>query len=274
MLARAKLNLALHVTGQRADGYHLLDTLVAFAELGDEIAVGPSGRDTLTVDGSFASQVPPLEENSLGKALALVRGWGLAQQPVHIALTKNLPVASGIGGGSADAAALIALLTEGAPLGQEQLAQCLTLGADVPMCLAGKSALVGGIGEENQPVTLPPAYLVLANPGVAVATPDVFRALTDKTNPPLPEWTSPPDFQALIDCLRATRNDLMAPAIALAPQIANCLESLAGAPFTRMSGSGATCFALVETGQEADALAAKVRQDHPGWWVQAGRMAP
>lgn len=274
MLARAKLNLALHVTGQRADGYHLLDTLVAFADLGDEIAVGPSGRDTLTVDGPFASQVPPLEENSLGKALALVRGWGLAQQPVHIALTKNLPVASGIGGGSADAAALIALLTEGAPLGQEQLAQCLTLGADVPMCLAGRSALVGGIGEENRPVSLPPAHLVLANPGVAVPTPDVFKALTDKTNPPLPHWTTPPDFQALIDYLRPTRNNLMAPAIALAPPIADCLKSLSGAPFARMSGSGATCFALVESGAQADALAAKVRQDHPGWWVCAGCLAP
>lgn len=269
MLAPAKLNLALHVTGQRGDGYHLLHSLVAFANVGDEVSVSPADADGLSVDGPFAAGVPPLIQNSLGDALALVRRWGLATDPVHVRLTKNLPIASGIGGGSADAAALIKLLA-GAMLSEKQMKDCLTLGADVPMCLTGKAAIVSGIGEENTPVALPPAHLVLVNPGVEVSTPRVFGALASKDNPPLPLLPARMTFAALVGYLHTTRNDLMAAAMSLAPQIKLCLEALSDAPFARMSGSGATCFALVETAEAAEALAAKTKKAHPDWWVVNG----
>ena len=276
MLARAKLNLSLHVTGQRADGYHLLSSLVAFADVGDEVRIEPAPKDTLTVDGPFADAVPPLIDNILGKALAMIRGWNLdvlAQNSVSIHLTKTMPVASGIGGGSADAAALVALLTTGRPLSDAEMADCLSLGADVPMCLTGRSAIVGGIGEENRPVALPETHVVLVNPGAGVSTPAVFKALPNKTNAPLPPWVEPRDFAELVTYLKATRNDLMEPAVTLVPDIQNCLEALASAPFARMSGSGATCFALLETASGAENLAAQIQSAHPDWWVQAGRLS-
>ncbi len=270
MLAPAKLNLALHVTGLRPDGYHLLHSLVAFADIGDEISVSPGDTDRLTIDGLFADGVPPLAENTLGAALALVRNWGEAHDPVHIHLTKNLPVASGIGGGSADAAALIRLLTSGRDLLANELPDSLTLGADVPMCLAGHPAIVGGIGEKSQPVTLPAVHIVLVNPGIAVSTPEVFKALTQKTNAPMPDWRYPVTFADLVTYLEATRNDLMAPAIGLAPKVSDCLDALAEAPFARMSGSGATCFALLETRGAAEELATQTQDAHPDWWVTSG----
>lgn len=254
-------------------GYHTLHSLVAFADFGDEVFVAPSDKDRLTVDGPFSARVPALGENTLGKALAMVRGWGKdasANGPVSIDLTKNMPVASGIGGGSADAAALIALLTEGRVLSVSQAADVLTLGADVPMCLDGRSAMISGIGEEISPVALPNGALVLVNPGVAVETPSVFRALSEKTNLPLPRWSEPGNFPALIDYLQKTRNDLMNPAISIVPAIQACLDALSGAPFSRMSGSGATCFALCATAEEAEDLAVKTQNAHPDWWVRAG----
>ncbi len=276
MLARAKLNLSLHVTGQRADGYHLLSSLVAFADVGDEVRIEPGQKDTLTVDGPFANAAPPLAGNILGQALAMVRRWNLdalAREPLSIHLTKNLPVASGIGGGSADAAALVALLTAGRPLSDSEMADCLSLGADLPMCLTGRSAIVGGIGEENRPVALPETHVVLVNPGAEVSTPAVFKALPDKTNAPLPPWVEPRDFAELVTCLKTTRNDLMKPAVRLVPDIQNCLKALADAPFARMSGSGATCFALLETESGAENLAGRIQSAHPNWWVQAGRLS-
>ena len=278
MLAPAKLNLALHVTGQLTGGpqagYHLLHSLVAFADVGDEVRAQPASSDSLNVDGPFAASVPPLDQNSLGAALAMVRCWGkdaLALGPVAITLSKNLPIASGIGGGSADAAALITLLTDGRQLSRAERADCLKLGADVPMCLAGTSAFIGGIGEVSTPVALPAAALVLVNPGVPVATPDVFRALTTKTNAALSAWTAPESFADLVAYLRTTRNDLRTPATALQPVIGDVLAALATAPFAQMSGSGATCFALLETPAEAQVLASQMQNAHPDWWVRAGR---
>lgn len=276
MLARAKINLALHVTGQRTDGYHRLESLVGFADFGDALQVTPSQHDHLRVDGPFGTNVPALDQNTLGKALAVVRRWGrdpLASAPVSITLTKNLPVASGIGGGSADAAALIALLSERRKLSLQERDDALALGADVPMCLAGQSALIGGIGEVIKPVSLPACALVLANPGVSVETPSVFRALSEKTNAPLPDWDTPKDFADLVGYLKNTRNDLMTPAISLAPEISRCLDALSGAAFSRMSGSGATCFALCATEDEALNLATKTQNAHPNWWVRAGKLA-
>jgi 4-diphosphocytidyl-2-C-methyl-D-erythritol kinase len=272
MRASAKLNLALHITGQRADGYHLLHSLVAFADIGDEISVKPAIEDTLRVDGPFADGVPSLEQNSLGAALAAVRGWAEAPDPLHIQLTKNLPIASGIGGGSADAAALIRLLMQGRALTVAQMNDSLALGADVPMCVVGHPALVGCIGEDNTPVTLPEAHVVLVNPGVAVSTPNVFGALDNKNNAPMPDWTAPTSFSDLVGHLQNTRNDLMVPAISIAPDISRCLEVLREAPFARMSGSGATCFALLETASDAERLAAQTQNAHPDWWVRAGKL--
>lgn len=274
MLARAKLNLALHVTGQRQRGtqvgYHLLHSLVAFADVGDEVSFKYSKIDRLIVDGPYAEGTPALNNNSMGAALALVRSWGEARDPVDIHLTKNLPLASGIGGGSADAAALITLLTKGRALSDREKAECLALGADVPMCLVGTPAIIGGIGEENRPVSLPSAHVVLVNPGVGVSTPAVFKALDRRTNSEMPDWSTPRSFSGLIAFLRATRNDLMAPAISLVPEIRNCLEVLADAPFARMSGSGATCFALLETRAAAEELATQTQNAHPNWWVRVG----
>lgn len=275
-IARAKLNLALHVTGQRPDGYHLLSSLVGFANFGDDISVEASTADSLTVDGRFAEGTPDLVDNSLGQALVLVRAWrgaDLAESPLSIKLTKNLPIASGIGGGSADAAALIALLTKGRALNAQEWDSCLALGADVPMCLRAQAAIIGGIGEESTPVRLPVAHLVLVNPGVEVSTPAIFKALTQKDNPPLAPWTKPESFSDLIAYLAETRNDLMGPAMAQTDKIVACLDALGAAPFARMSGSGATCFALLETAEQADALASEIVAHHPDWWVQAGRLA-
>lgn len=273
-LARAKLNLALHVTGRRADGYHLLDSLVAFADLGDGIRVEPAPDLRLTIDGPMAAGLSAAEDNLVLRAARLMgAGRGAA-----IRLTKRLPVASGIGGGSADAAATLSALAElwGVPLPDPEAV--LSLGADVPVCLGGLPARMQGIGEVVTPLAtpLPPAALVLANPGVAVSTPEIFRRLTRRDNAPLP--ASLPrcaDLGQLADFLSAQRNDLQPPAEALAPEIGTVIAALAtqpGARIARMSGSGATCFALFDTRAEADAAAAWLRQAQPGWWVQAGML--
>ncbi|MFK7793588.1 MAG: 4-(cytidine 5'-diphospho)-2-C-methyl-D-erythritol kinase [Devosiaceae bacterium] len=274
MLAPAKLNLALHVTGQRQDGYHTLESLVAFASVGDEVTIALAPKDHLMVDGPFADNVPPLRENTLGDALSMVRRWGDAPEPVHIYLTKNVPIASGIGGGSADAAALICLLTGGRALTAQEMADCLALGADVPMCVIGKPAIVGGIGEDNTPVELPQAHVVLVNPGVGVATPAIFKALQNKSNPSMPRHAELRSFEDLVAYLQQCRNDLGPAAQQLAPEISTCLAALNEAPFARMSGSGATCFSLLKTAGEAEKLAAKTQNAHPNWWVRVGNFRP
>ena len=275
LLAPAKLNLALHVTGQRADGYHLLDSLVAFAMIGDAITILPAAADRLTCDGPFGADVPALESNIIGRALSMVRRWGVdeaAKQHLHIHLTKDLPVASGLGGGSADAAALIALLTHGRALSPVQLSHCLAIGADVLMCLAGKPALVGGIGETITPVDLPEVHLVLVNPLVGVSTPAVFAGLQHRHNPPLPPWTQPQTFDSLINWLGQTRNDLREPAMSLAPQIGQCLAALKLMAFAGMSGSGSSCFGLCQTFDEAEDMAERLQRVHPGWWVRSAML--
>ncbi|MEM6381184.1 MAG: 4-(cytidine 5'-diphospho)-2-C-methyl-D-erythritol kinase [Pseudomonadota bacterium] len=269
--ARAKVNLALHVTGQRSDGYHTLSSLVAFVDVGDEVRIQPAREDTLTVDGPFAAHVPPLDGNILGQALSMVRRWGLQPEPVHIHLMKNLPIAAGIGGGSADAAALVELLTNGAALTDAQTADCLALGADIPMCLTGTPALIDGIGSVVSAVDLPRAFCVLVNPLREVSTPKVFAALQSRHNPPLPSYPEPPpNFNDLITWLGGTRNDLMAPASALEPAISDVMDALEGAPFARMSGSGATCFALFESEVDAGEKAADLRAARPDWWIAEG----
>lgn len=264
VFAPAKINLTLHVTGQRNDGFHLLDSLVVFADVGDRISVRLAAANKLDVTGPKAAGVPTDGSNLVCKAADL---FGL---PVHITLSKHLPNAAGIGGGSSDAAATLLALAE---LSEDsRLPDVSELGADVRVCLMRQAARMRGIGETVDHVAgLPPLFAVLANPGVDVPTPDVFNALTDKANAPmpkkLPRWKT---TKALIEWLATQRNDLEAPAIACAPEIANTLQSLRALPaakLTRMSGSGATCFALFETQDEAKKAAAALQNCQPDWWV-------
>lgn len=286
-LARAKLNYALHVTGQRADGYHLIDSLAVFPAIGDRVGLGPSGAAPgLTLSGRFAADLAPSGDTS-GDAsadnLVTAAARRLATHldrdaDVALELKKTLPVASGIGGGSADAAAALRLLRDlWAPdLDDETLAGLAAdLGADVPMCLLSKPVRAQGIGEILTPLERFPAHaVVMANPGTAVSTPEVFKALTKKTNPALPALPEDGfgDLDALCAWLKASRNDLERPARGVAPEVDDVLAALGGcadARLARMSGSGATCFAIFATLAEAQAAEQALHAAHPGWWVAA-----
>jgi 4-diphosphocytidyl-2-C-methyl-D-erythritol kinase len=271
--APAKINLHLHVVGRRQDGYHLLDSLVVFAGVGDWLTVSPAPDLSLTLAGPFAAGLAAEPENLvLGAARGLADLAGIDPTGA-MRLEKNLPVASGIGGGSADAAATLRLLCRFWSVSPDltQLAQ--SLGADVPVCLLSRPALMSGIGEILTPAPLvPEAGLVMVNPGVAVSTPAVFRARTGGFSPqavfPAAGWAS---ANALSHALAETHNDLEAPARSLAPAINDALAALAGAPgcrIARMSGSGATCFGLFEDPDAARLAANTINRD--GWWVWGG----
>ncbi|MDE3078548.1 MAG: 4-(cytidine 5'-diphospho)-2-C-methyl-D-erythritol kinase [Paracoccaceae bacterium] len=265
--APAKVNLALHVTGRRADGYHLLDSLVVFAGVGDRLRAERADRLTLEVTGPRAAGVPTDATNLVLRAAATLG----AGRGARIVLDKHLPAAAGIGGGSSDAATALRVLAElwGLPLpGADAV---LALGADVPVCLAGQPARMRGIGERLEPLPdLPPAWLVLVNPGVGVPTGAVFQGLARRDNPPLPEPRPWPDAVALADWLREARNDLEPPARAVAPVIGEIIDRLAatdGCLLSRMSGSGATCFGLFASAAAASAAAQALRRMRPDWWV-------
>jgi len=268
--APAKINLTLHVTGRRDDGYHLLDSLVAFVGLGDTLRVSAAAATRLHVEGPMADAVPAGGDNLVLRAAALF------DPPVQaaIALTKRLPTAAGIGGGSSDAAACLRALAELSGRSVPEADAVLSLGADVPVCLAGRPARMRGIGEALDPVPpLPAAHVVVANPGVATPTGAVYRALAHADNPPMPE-TLPdwPDAAALAAWLADQRNDLEPPARALAPEVGTTLGALRATPgclLARMSGSGATCFGLYARAEEAEAAVAAIAAAHPGWWVAA-----
>ncbi|ALI55270.1 4-(cytidine 5'-diphospho)-2-C-methyl-D-erythritol kinase [Celeribacter marinus] len=271
IFAPAKINLTLHVTGQRADGYHLLDSLVAFVDIGDQITAQRADQSSLIVTGPFADGVPTDATNLVMKAAQIS---GLHMQ---MGLDKRLPPSSGIGGGSTDAAAT---LKAAARLGASPVtpAQALRLGADVPVCLAAKPMRMRGIGEDVQQIKLPALHMVLVNPRVAVSTPEVFKRLEAKDNAPMPEvlpdW---PDGVAFADWLTTQRNDLQRPAVKVMPEIAAVLTALALLPnvlATRMSGSGATCFAVFERREEAEAAAAQLAHGNPWWWVKPASTLP
>lgn len=263
--APAKVNLTLHVTGQRADGYHLLDSLVAFADIGDRVTVRASYKGSFEVTGPMAAGVPADASNLAARAAALY------DQPVALTLSKHLPMAAGLGGGSSDAAATLLALAD--LTGDTTLpAGALELGADVRVCLERRAARMRGIGEDVSPAMLPPLPAVLANPGVAVETPRVFAALTQKKNPPMKAKL--PNLRSATDTARwltSQRNDLEAPACSLAPEIGDTLSALAGldgALLARMSGSGATCFALFADTAAATRAAESLACARPDWWVQ------
>lgn len=263
LLAPAKVNLSLHVTGQRPDGYHLLDSLVVFADLGDRLSVTPADAYSLTVSGPRAAGVP-VDDGNL-----CLRAARLAGRPVAIALEKHLPNQAGIGGGSSDAACVLrALAALGVPLPEHPE----RLGADLPVCLAARAARMQGLGEVVTPLSgLPPLPALLVNPGRPVATPAVFKRLEKRDNPPM--GAIPDDLATPADVatwLASTRNDLEAPALALEPAIGAVLGALASLPgclIARMSGSGASCFALFPDRATAAEAGRMLRAAEPGWWV-------
>ncbi len=265
--APAKVNLALHVTGRRADGYHLLDSLVVFAGVGDRVAVTRAPELRLTIDGPMAGALTVGPDNLVLRAARF-----LGEERVAITLTKRLPVASGIGGGSADAAATIRAICRLRGRAVPEAALTAPLGADVPACLIGHPLRMQGIGERVEPLSgLPPAHLVLANPGVSLATPAVFRALRRSDGAPLPPLPWFTDVAGLARYLAACRNDLEDAACALEPVIGEVIAALGDQPgclLARMSGSGATCFGLFADRAAATAAAAALRHRRPGWWVE------
>jgi 4-diphosphocytidyl-2-C-methyl-D-erythritol kinase len=274
--APAKLNLALHVRGRMADGYHALETVFVFAEAGDEVALegeAPAGQFGLAVDGPFAPALAADPDNLvLRAARALARAAGVARG-ARLRLAKRLPVASGLGGGSSDAAATLRLLDRAWGLGwsRARLAELgAGLGADVPACVHARPLRGAGRGERLEPVAFAGAWAVLANPGVPVPTGAVFRGWDGLDRGALAHG------DALAAAL-AGRNDLEPPAIALAPAVGETLAELAalpGAGLVRMSGSGATCFALFEAEAAARAGAVALAGRRPGWWVVATRLLP
>ena len=270
VFAPAKINLTLHVTGQQEDGYHLLDSLVVFADVGDWLEISldddPDLIRSLTVTGAESEDVPTDHTNLISKAARLIA----PDQPLSLTLEKTLPSASGIGGGSADAAAALrglAKLLDSDPIADDA---ALSLGADIPMCMENRPCRVEGIGEKLRQVTLPKLHAVLINPRVPVSTPEVFRTLTSRQNPPMPT-TIPTEPEALIDWLKDQRNDLQTPAIAIAPVIGDTLavlEADENCHLARMSGSGATCFGLFEDEASARMAAHNIKTLHPNWWVK------
>lgn len=270
--APAKVNLTLHVTGQRPDGYHLLDSLVCFADIGDWITVEKATTTTITVTGPMAQGVPT-DSNNL-----VIRAAEMMGLNAKITLEKHLPAAAGIGGGSSDAAATLRALAALYDVPLPSPDALLELGADVPVCMGSQLMRMGGIGENISPLAdLPGWPMLLVNPRVSVPTGSVFQALPSKSNAPLPDdLPSPNNINEFAAWIAAQRNDLQGPAIALQPVIADVLASLQdtqGYLIARMSGSGATCFALFETDADRNAAAAAIQQANPNWWVAPTRMS-
>jgi 4-diphosphocytidyl-2-C-methyl-D-erythritol kinase len=278
--ALAKLNLYLHVVGRRADGYHLLDSLVAFAEVGDEIIAEAAPALSLQLAGPYAAALSEAPSaNLVWRAAEGLAAHAKREAAAALTLVKNLPVASGIGGGSSDAAATLRALASlwDISVSEDELAALgARLGADVPVCLLGRAAWLGGIGERVAPApALPECAVLLANPGVGLATREVFAARRGAFSAPARFDATPSDASGLAALLAERRNDLSDAAVMLCPVIADVLARLAllpGALLVRMSGSGATCFALFATLDRAEAAAQELRAERGDWWIVAARL--
>jgi 4-diphosphocytidyl-2-C-methyl-D-erythritol kinase len=275
-LARAKVNLTLTVRGRRSDGYHDLESLVTFAEVNDTLTLTPRPDDGLVVTGPFAQSI--VGENLLTRAVALLRAMdpGLRLGAVH--LEKRLPVAAGLGGGSADAAALLRAARRANPDRADAmpwLEIAGRLGADVPMCLDSRPAVASGKGDRLAPLTqLPALHAVLVNPRRPLATASVFAAFTGSTPSPAPRHPARSafvDLDGLLDYVRAHGNDLEPAAVALLPaigEVKTCLKAQAGCLYSAMSGSGPTCFGIFATGEGARRAAAAIAAGKPDWWTE------
>ncbi|MGJ8622082.1 MAG: 4-(cytidine 5'-diphospho)-2-C-methyl-D-erythritol kinase [Yoonia sp.] len=277
--APAKINLTLHVTGQRDDGYHLLDSLVVFADVADVVSVAPASEVSLTVGGPFAAGVPINRSNLIMRAADEMQCLRGVHTGAALTLEKNLPHAAGIGSGSSDAAATLKLLSDfwEVPLMAHDAPEVLALGADVPVCLAGPAPVrMQGIGEVLSKVPpLPACAMVLVRPMVDVPTGAVFQGLADKNGAPMAAVPQMADLDDLAQWLRDQRNDLQDPALACAPQIADVIDAMQAQPqvaFAGMSGSGATCFALVKDMADAEAVAEAMQGIDPAWWIAPAKM--
>lgn len=263
--APAKINLYLHVTGKRADGYHLLESLVAFADVGDSLQVAATGDEiSLRIEGEFAGVLGDVKENLVWRAAQEVRQAFGVTRGAAITLTKQLPVAAGIGGGSADAAAALRALRVVWDLPEDGRWHAIAarLGADVPVCFASRSSLIKGVGEKVEAVAVPLCHALLLNPGLPLMTRDVFAAYVSS-----PAAVGKND----VEWLQGTRNDLEPAALSLLPVVGDMLMLLArqqGCALARMSGSGATCFGLFGHKEEAAKAAEVIQALHPTWWVR------
>lgn len=276
--AFAKINLTLRILGRRADGYHELTSLVAFARIGDRLSAEEAEELSLGVTGPFAKGLEGETDNLVLRAARGLRDLTGTKQGARLTLEKHLPVASGIGGGSADAAATLRALMRLWRVTPEKDALMIlaaSLGADVPVCLASGSALMWGIGEKVSRLKLPPFWLVLANPRFALRTSAVFRELDagmldrPPADPPLPAF---PHLDNLVRWAVAEGNDLEAPAIKIASRIGEVRAAIAGTAdclLARMSGSGATCFGVYPSEEAAAEAEYALKAAHPGWWVAA-----
>jgi 4-diphosphocytidyl-2-C-methyl-D-erythritol kinase len=276
--ARAKLNLYLHVTGRRPDGYHILQSLVAFADTGDLLTFTPGSGFSLDICGPFAGDAPPGAGNIVTKAVLGFAAHMRRAPDVHIRLEKNLPAGAGLGGGSADAAAAVRGLLDLWELSADDIggldAFLLSLGADVPVCFHGRMAHMGGIGEDIRPVCA--AFdipLVMAHPGEPCRTAQVFRLYNGEHSSQAAEL--PPRFETmdeLLSFLEVRRNDLSRAAGLCVPTVKRVLVSLDGEEgclLARMSGSGSACFGLFSSMNEARQTAQSLKEGNPGWWVSA-----
>ncbi|MDO9383241.1 MAG: 4-(cytidine 5'-diphospho)-2-C-methyl-D-erythritol kinase [Hyphomicrobiaceae bacterium] len=283
---RAKVNLTLRVVGRRVDGYHDLESVVAFADCADSLSLTPGAALNLNTTGPLALACGEAVDNLVFKAAQLLSERVPELRLGDFTLDKVLPVAAGIGGGSADAAAALRLLAQanGLELDDPRLIEVARLtGADVPVCLNSNACVMTGVGETLQPLSLPKMPCVLVNPRIPVATADVFKALGLRNGQLLVSATdvfrgtawpeAGASLEDWVEALAAESNDLEAPATRIQPVIGEVLAALSasnGAWLARMSGSGATCFAIYENTADAQRAAQKIQIDHPGWWVHSG----
>jgi 4-diphosphocytidyl-2-C-methyl-D-erythritol kinase len=286
---RAKVNLTLRVIGRRTDGYHDIESVVAFADCADRLTLTPGSELSLQMSGPLAQACGATSDNLVLKAARLLAERVPNMKAGSFTLDKVLPVAAGIGGGSADAAAALRLLAQlnGLSLDDERLLEvALETGADVPVCLASRACDMTGVGETLLPLSLPIIPCVMVNPCVPVATRDVFDALGLRNGELLvgatdvfrgTDWPEAgASVEDWVEVLAADTNDLEAPATRIQPvigEVISALNATNGAWLARMSGSGATCFAIYENTADAGRAAEKIRRDHPDWWVHSGTLS-
>ena len=278
LTAPAKVNLYLEITGRRDNGYHELDSLFVFARDGDELLIEEADSLSLTYEGPGAACLPDPENNIVWQAATLLQSHAGVSGGANICLHKALPIAAGIGGGSSNAAATLLALNELWELGLrlDELQELgLKLGADVPACLAGCPVIARGVGEELTPVAIPTCGLLLVNPGVNLATPDVFNVYRQSSTSfdqqvPFPACTDA--YEDLLEALGKRRNALQSSAEKVVPLIGDvlaCLRALEGTGLVRMSGSGATCYALFPNLEDAKEAESIMQTKHPEWWCLA-----
>lgn len=278
VFAPAKVNLTLHITGQRDDGYHLIDSLVVFtSDVGDRVSVASSDSLSLSLTGSFVDGVPVDDSNLVMKAAHLIRDVRGVSFGAEISIEKNLPNGAGIGGGSSDAAAAIKALSQLWGVAPLSAAEALPLGADLPVCLnAPKASIMRGVGDLVEDATpLPDFWLVLVNPGIAIPTAEVFQRLGQKFSTDNPPMEPMPEVSSFLDFdlwLCGTRNDLTMCMYDFRMDVLECIWALRRLPEcwkTNMSGSGSTCWGLFENQEAARLAVRQLEADHPEWWIKA-----